>query len=295
MSDRDEPAGDDGDRIAPVIPLFGGGADTAGAKTSADAGAAANDPKRRFPVRRIPSGGGDAAAATAAASETSESETSSTDDWHTTWRGLGSEPGIRPAPRLQTVERDGVRFVELPADDASAASAGTPADGAQSDDEQVERAETRLLRSLGSRGLSVSEARGKLRRLEVPSEIADTVIERLEASGALDDAALAEQIVFQALTHRNEGRKAIAQSLAKRGIPRDVVDAVVAELPDDDYERALEFARGRARQLARYDDDTALRRLVGQLSRRGYGGLAMSVARRALDEQSAPSHGVRFE
>lgn len=294
MSDRDEPTRDDGDRIAPVIPLFGG-ADAGTPTTSADAGAAASGPQRRFPVRRVPSDRGGAAGENPRAGDATERETSGTDEWHTTWRGLGSEPGVRPAPRLQTVERDGVRFVELPADDASTGAAVHPAGGSQGEDEQVERAEARLLRSLGSRGLSVSEARGKLLRLDVPTEVADIVIERLEASGALDDAALAEQVVFQAATHRNEGRKAIAQSLTKRGIPRDVVDAVVAELPDDDYERALEFARGRARQLARYDDDTALRRLVGQLSRRGYGGLAMSVARRALDEQSGPSHRVRFE
>lgn len=300
----------DGDDIAPVIPLFG--RTTRPARGDADGAPAA----RTFPVRRIPAAesgdgaslgtpsddagaaeggspgahreaaerGADEAGAPGGAPGEAEGE-----EWHTTWRALGREGGLRPAPRLETVQRDGVRFVELP----DAAATGVPE---ASGDEVVEKAEQRLLRSLGSRGLSVSEARTKLRRLDVPVDAIDEVVDRLERSGALDDDALAEQIVYQASTHRNEGRKAIAQSLQKRGIARDTIDRVVAELPDDDYERALDFARTKARQLARYDDDTALRRLVGQLSRRGYGGLAMSVARRALDEQGAPApHRVRFE
>ena len=93
---------------------------------------------------------------------------------------------------------------------------------------------------------------------------------------------------------KGQGRQVIAQSLAKRGVPRDVADAALATLPDDDYERAIEFARGKARSLQSLDRDTALRRLTGQLARRGYGGsIAMTAARTALDEQASGS-SVRF-
>ncbi|WP_105566854.1 regulatory protein RecX [Microbacterium halophytorum] len=324
---------EDHDGLAPVIPIFGGGAPRA-AVTHDEAVGPADEGEHRYPVRRLPRQGeeesaGDGSAAPSRSAvdtaRTPESGASSSrgvgddgpggaregdgsraarpepeagdaaadadEEWHTTWRGPApGEVGLRPAPRIETVERGGVHFLELPNGVADAAT------GRPSLDETAEKAERRLLRSLGSRGLSVSEARAKLRQQDLPAEAIDDVIDRLERAGALDDAKLAEQIVFQATTHRNEGRKAIAQSLAKRGISRDTIEAVVAELPDDDYERALEFARGKARQLARLDDDVALRRLVGQLSRRGYGGLAMSVARRALDEQARPTRGtVRFE
>ena len=46
---------------------------------------------------------------------------------------------------------------------------------------------------------------------------------------------------------------------------------MLAELPDDDAERALEFARSKAPGMSRLEPDTALRRLLGQLARRGYG------------------------
>ncbi|WP_411155947.1 regulatory protein RecX [Microbacterium sp. NIBRBAC000506063] len=95
---------------------------------------------------------------------------------------------------------------------------------------------------------------------------------------------------------RSQGRAALARSLAQRGLDRSVIDEALAELPDDDAERALEFARSKARSLARLDPDTALRRLVGQLARRGFGGgVAMNAAKQALREASSGGgSGVRF-
>jgi regulatory protein len=94
---------------------------------------------------------------------------------------------------------------------------------------------------------------------------------------------------------KGQGRQLIAQTLAKRGVPRDVADSALQALPDDDLERALEYARGKARALRSLDRETALRRLSGQLARRGYSGsLAMNAARTALDESSGDGSGVRF-
>ena len=77
---------------------------------------------------------------------------------------------------------------------------------------------------------------------------------------------------------------------------RDVVDAALEALPDDDADRALEYARQKARTMRDLDRDVALRRLSGQLARRGYGAQALDAARRALDELSRPARsGVRFE
>ncbi|MDF2919273.1 MAG: uncharacterized protein K0S70_3490, partial [Microbacterium sp.] len=101
---------------------------------------------------------------------------------------------------------------------------------------------------------------------------------------------------------RGEGRRAVATTLMKRGIPRDIADAAIAEMPDDDAERALDFARSKARSVGGKDDDAALRRLAGQLARRGYpSSVALSAARQALREvgvgrsrPSRPTAGVRF-
>lgn len=242
MSDHDT---DGGERLAPVVPLFGG----------------------TVPDRPV-----------AGADEAPDVGSDGADDWHTTWRGAAAAPPVADEQAA-------------PADDIDDESDG---DG---DESQViaDRATRRLERALAARGMSEREARDRLRRDNVEPHAVEDIIDRLLRVGAIDDDRLAEQLLHAALTRKNQGRRAIAQALAKRGIARESIDAALEDLPDDDYERALEFARGKAPQLARFDHETALRRLVGQLSRRGFGGsLVMSVARQALDEAQSGTTSVRF-
>ena len=155
----------------------------------------------------------------------------------------------------------------------------------------VELAEKSLLRKLRTRSLSIAEARRALGAFELSQDELDAIVGRCEKLGYLDDAALAEQIVHAGVSRKGQGRRAIALTLTQRGVPREVAESAVRALPDDDAERALEFARTKARSLAALDRDTALRRLAGQLARRGFGGVtALAAARAALDEQA----GVRF-
>jgi regulatory protein len=233
--------GGERDRLAPVIPLFGGAApvasDNAGASElmSDDAVESAHEPHEPVPAGRSA--------------------------WHPTWA-----TERRPAP-----------------------------EPAETDSPNVELAEKALLKKLRTRSLSVSEAREMLRGHELDQAATEHVLASMEEYGYLDDAALADQLVHAGVDRKGQGRQVIAQTLSKRGIPRDVADAALAALPDDDFERALEFARGKARSLRSLDRDTALRRLTGQLARRGYGGsLAMTAARAALDEVPGDSGGVRF-
>ncbi|MFB4348455.1 regulatory protein RecX [Microbacterium sp. CR_7] len=190
-------------------------------------------------------------------------------------------------------------MLDFSSDASEAGAAG--ARSHQSDEETRAAAEELLVRKLRSRSLSVSEARLVLRGFEsdgrrLDAHQIDDVVSEFERRGYLDDALLAEQLVTGGVQRKGQGRVALTRALAQRGIPREVIDAALEELPDDDAERALEFARTKARSLARLDADTALRRLVGQLARRGYsGGVAMVAAKTALTEVSGRgSGGVRF-
>ncbi|MDN3495592.1 RecX family transcriptional regulator [Planococcus sp. APC 4015] len=188
-------------------------------------------------------------------------------DWNSTWAGAPS--------RTRTVTESGDE-----GDDPSALR---------------EAAESSLLRKLRSRSLSIREARTVLTQSDLPADQVDDVIDAFVRLGYLDDAALAEQLMHAAVDRKGQGRQVIAQTLAKRGIPRDVADAAIDELPDDDADRALEFARTKARSLSSVDHDTALRRLMGQLARRGYpGSVAMNAAKLALSEAGSTRSGVRF-
>lgn len=156
-------------------------------------------------------------------------------------------------------------------------------------------AEGMLLKKLRTRSLSVAEARAVVAERDLDEGQVLTLLDDCLRRGYLDDAALAEQLVHSATTRKGQGRRAVAQTLAKRGIPRDVAEAAIAEMPDDEAERALEFARSKARSMGSLEFDTALRRLSGQLARRGYGGsVATSAAREALAEVGVGRSSVRF-
>lgn len=201
--------------------------------------------------------------------------------WNNTWAApvaRRSQPSSASGPR------------DLAAFDATSVPAGTDAA------ETEAAAEAVLLRKLRTRSLSIREARAVLRERELDEASVDVIIERFIGHGYLDDPQLAEQLIHSGVERKGQGRMLLAQSLGKRGIPREVIDEALATLPDDEYERALAFARQKARSLRDLERDVALRRLSGQLARRGYGSVALSAARRALDEASSPpSRGVRFE
>lgn len=197
-----------------------------------------------------------------------------------------SSPGPRHPAFAQA--KPTLRAVRTPAaDDASSAE--------QDPDVARERASEALVRKLRARPMSVSEARQVLREHDLPSNEIDDVIDEFLHRGYLDDRTLADALVTAGVERKGQGRVALSRALSQRGIPRDVVDEALASLPDDDAERALEFARTKARSMSRLEPDTALRRLLGQLARRGYGGsVATNAARTALREVAGGSGGVRF-
>jgi regulatory protein len=175
----------------------------------------------------------------------------------------------------------------------------------ESPDEIRDRAEAMLLRRLRGRSLSVAEARTVLGGAEGADDVLiDEVLAKFVDLGYLNDEAFAEQLAMSAIERRGQGRRAVVQTLRKRGISREVADAAIAELPDDDAERALDFARSKARSVGGKDYDASLRRLAGQLARRGYSSsVSLDAARQALAEagvrrapfsRPASSSGVRF-
>lgn len=172
-------------------------------------------------------------------------------------------------------------------------------DKSPDDDDQlgadVEGATQALVKRLRTRQLSAKEAKCLLSERGLDADTIEGVIADFEARGYLDDARLAEQLVYAATSRKGQGRRAISQTLSGRGIPREVVDAALDDLPDDEAERALDFARQKARSMGSLDREAAVRRLHGQLARRGFGGsMAMSAAKQALDEAGVGASGVRF-
>lgn len=243
--------GGENERLAPVTPLFGAAhARPAGASPSSSSSDDDAGPERR---------------------------------WHTTWvddkRPRSASAGEQPDAVVShpTFSGSGRRDAE-----PSTADGVSPTQDAA---DRRARAETVLVKRLRGRSLSVREARAVLAESGVEHPDDEDIIAAFLDNGYLDDLRLAEQLLDGALGRKAQGRSAVAQTLSRRGLEREVIDIALASLPDDEEERALEFARHRARTMDGLAPDVALRRLHGQLARRGFGGpVAMSAARQALDE-----------
>lgn len=135
-------------------------------------------------------------------------------------------------------------------------------------------------RVLSRRALSRSEVAKRLDQHGVEPDDRDAALDRLEQEGAIDDRALAEMVAERVRTRRKAGARVVEQELARRGIAQ--ADRAEAPSDDDELERAVAFAEQRLRRGV--IDEVVLRRVAGQLARRGF---ASGICRRALDEAKA--------
>jgi regulatory protein len=149
-----------------------------------------------------------------------------------------------------------------------------------------ERAHNVSLHALTRRGMSRREIERTLRSRDLDDETIAVEVERLEASGLIDDMALAQNLVGTLQERKGYGRQAIAAELTRRLLSPAAIEYAL-ELIDtsDELARAHEVAGKRASQLRSYDHDTAVRRLTGYMMRRGYSGSTL----RAAVEHALPS------
>jgi regulatory protein len=159
-------------------------------------------------------------------------------------------------------------------------------DGPEADPESVAR--KILLDQLTGRARTRKELSDKLAAKLVPAEVAGQLLDRFEEVGLIDDDAFARLWVSQRQSSAGGGkglaRRALAQELRRKGIDDETAREALDEVdPAAEEESARLLVRRKLRSLARVDDTTATRRLVGMLARKGYpSGLAFSVVRDEL-------------
>ena len=163
----------------------------------------------------------------------------------------------------------------------------TPVDGepgtAEAQGDPVAFAREIALRQLTVRARSRAELARALARKLVPQEVAETVLDRLAEVGLVDDEVFARDWLA-AGARRQKSRRALLAELAEKGVDRDLVESVAAELDGDrDYEVAMGFATRKAASLAGLEPAVRYRRLAGALARRGFSsGVVARVTREVL-------------
>jgi regulatory protein len=140
----------------------------------------------------------------------------------------------------------------------------------RSDDPAAEAREI-CLNQLAARARSRAELRATLDRRGVEPSVAEGVLDRLTEVGLIDDRAFAAALVASAQGRRSMGRSALAHELRRRGVDDEVSGDVLEVVGADDEEASARALV--ARRLPAMGDlpvQVRVRRLTGQLARRGY-------------------------
>ncbi|MCU1680755.1 MAG: recX [Amycolatopsis sp.] len=144
---------------------------------------------------------------------------------------------------------------------------------------------------LAARPRAQGELRQTLRRKGFDDETIEVLLGKLDKAGLVDDAAFAELWVQARHTHRGLSRTAIVAELKRKGVDEEIAVAAASEVDrESEEQRARELVRKKLRSLGEVDEQTAIRRLLGVLGRKGYPqGLSYSVIREELGAFGAES------
>jgi regulatory protein len=149
----------------------------------------------------------------------------------------------------------------------------------------------RALDMLEVRARGVTELRRLLIQKGEPQVDVDDAIARLLRSGLLDDAMYARQFARSKALGAGLSRRRLQQELTKRGVAREVSDAAIDDVFEEegvDGSASIErVARKKLKTLDKLDLPTQRRRLYAFLARRGYDGDDIARVTQALVQTSS--------
>ncbi|WP_371821572.1 regulatory protein RecX [Catellatospora sp. IY07-71] len=144
------------------------------------------------------------------------------------------------------------------------------------------------LRQLAVRPRTRAELAAALAKRDVAAEVAETVLDRYDEVGIIDDAAFARAWVSSRHHGRGLASRALSQELRRKGVDQEVVTEALAELDDETQEQTAYELAVRKLRTTRGEPDAVFRRVVGALARKGYpGGVAVRAVKAALAARSA--------
>jgi regulatory protein len=150
-------------------------------------------------------------------------------------------------------------------------------------EEAEQRAVDRALNYLSYRPRSREEVRRYLRRKEIPPEVIEAALARLDRLDFVNDRTFSGFWIESREQFSPRGARALKNELRMKGVERDIVDELVSD--EQDEERALRAGRKKALALvnvSNIDYATFRNRLGSFLQRRGFGYQVTTRTVRAL-------------
>lgn len=137
---------------------------------------------------------------------------------------------------------------------------------------------------LAERDRSRKELSDALARRRVPSDVIESLLDKLVVSGLQDDEKFARAWVESRQRSRGLAKSALVRELRQKGIDDGTIETVLSDW-DVDLERqnAHRLVQRRLPSLARLKPEVQRRRLVGFLQRKGYpASVAFDVVKQEL-------------
>jgi regulatory protein len=155
--------------------------------------------------------------------------------------------------------------------------------------DQIEKAYQRALNFLSYRPRSMAEVQRNLRKKDVPEDVIEQIVERLERIGLLDDEEFARYWIENRQQFKPRSARALRYELRQKGIPEVVIEGALDDF--DDENAAYRAAQARASRYANGDERTFRQRLGDFLARRGFDyGTSRDVLGRLWEELNNPGH-----
>jgi regulatory protein len=130
------------------------------------------------------------------------------------------------------------------------------------------RAKTAAQRLLSYRPRSVAEVTQKLVQKGYDDLVIDRVVQHLQETALLDDAAFAAYWVEQRQTFRPRSRLALRDELRRKGVKRQIIETAVAAI--DEHEAARRAAAAKVGRWHKLPPETFRQKAGQYLQRRGF-------------------------
>jgi regulatory protein len=136
--------------------------------------------------------------------------------------------------------------------------------------DDVEKAREKALRFLSNRPRSEWEVRQNLLKAGYGDAAIDRVLERLRSVALVDDAAFARYWIENRMQFKPRGEVALRQELRRKGVDREVIDAVLDEGEHAEDQAAIQAALAKADRYRQLPRPEFAQKLGAYLARRGF-------------------------
>jgi regulatory protein len=127
------------------------------------------------------------------------------------------------------------------------------------------------LRKLTSRACTRQELDRALLAKNVPHDVIDAVLDRLQEVGLVDDASFAVSWVSSRQRRRHLSRRVLRRELQAKGVERNDIDSALDSIDrNGEFASARDLVERRHAAMSGLSRDVQYRRLAGMLSRRGF-------------------------